>query len=236
MLVVSVLLVVALSKRDVAGMTNMAELEELRAEDLVFTLTSGVNNLCLFNSFAHGTRLDPVNLRRRVCAFMQANPTTQVSDIGMNVNDFVAFECSTMNQLNERVLQRDGAGLTVAASLATMLGRNVEVYQRKRFAPGGAPRVRGSDAYVQILDALRKRTRNRLCPVLRQRWQAGNMEASGGAGDVRRLPREEGQSHLARRRQQGPGGEALPDPAGARLDVDHPRRPRQGDVTDHQAG
>ena len=49
MLVVNVLLVVALSKRDVAGMTNMAELEELRAEDLVFTLMSGVNNLCLVN-------------------------------------------------------------------------------------------------------------------------------------------------------------------------------------------
>ena len=163
MLLVSVLLVVALSKRDVAGMTNMAELEELRAEDLVFTLMSGVNNLCLFNSFAHGTRLDPVNLRRRVCAFMQANPTTQVSDIGMNVNDFVAFEGSTMNQLNERVLQRDGAGLTVAASLATMLGRNLEVYQRKRFAPGDAPRVRGSDAYVQIL----KTTVDPSAPILR---------------------------------------------------------------------
>ena len=169
MLVVSVLLVVALSKRDVAGMTNMAELEELRAEDLVFTLMSGVNNLCLFNSFAHGTRLDPVNLRRRVCAFMQANPTTQVSDIGMNVSDFVAFEGSTMNQLNERVLQRDGAGLTVAASLATMLGRNLEVYQRKRFAPGDAPRVRGSDAYVQIL----KTTVDPSAPFLRLRFSPG---------------------------------------------------------------
>ena len=169
MLVVNVLLVVALSKRDVAGMTNMAELEELRAEDLVFTLMSGVNNLCLFNSFAHGTRLDPVNLRRRVCAFMQANPTTQVSDIGMNVQNFVAFEDSTMNQLNERVLQRDGAGLTVAASLATMLGRNLEVYQRKTFAPGDAPRVRGSDAYVQIL----KTTVDPSAPVLRLRFSRG---------------------------------------------------------------
>jgi hypothetical protein len=78
MLVVSVLLVAALSKRDVAGMTNMAELKELRAEDLVFTWISGVNHLCLFKSFAHGTRLDPVDLRRRVCAFMLADPTSQV--------------------------------------------------------------------------------------------------------------------------------------------------------------
>jgi hypothetical protein len=169
MLFVSVLLVAALSKRDVAGMTNMAELEELRAEDLVFTLMSGVNNLCLFNSFAHGTRLDPVNLRRRVCAFMQDNPTTQVSDIGMNVRQFLAYEGSTMNQLNERVLQRDGAGLTVAASLATMLGRNVEVYQRKIFEPGDAPRVRGSDAYVQIL----KTTVDPSAPILRLRFSRG---------------------------------------------------------------
>jgi hypothetical protein len=169
MLVVSVLLVAALSKRDVAGMTDMAELDILRSEDLDFTLMSGVNNLCLFNSFAHGTSLDPVNLRRRVCAFMQANPTTQVSDIGMNVSDFVAFEGSTMNQLNERVLQRDGAGLTVAGSLATMLGRNVEVYQRKIFEPGGAPRVRGSDAYVQIL----KTTVDPSAPILRLRFSPG---------------------------------------------------------------
>ena len=43
MLVVSVLLVAALSKRDVAGMTNMAELKELRAEDLLWLLRSNAN-------------------------------------------------------------------------------------------------------------------------------------------------------------------------------------------------
>ena len=66
-------------------------------------------------------------------------------------------------------LNQQSHGVAQPESLATMLGRNLEVYQRKRFAPGDAPRVRGSDAYVQIL----KTTVDPSAPILRLRFSPG---------------------------------------------------------------
>ncbi len=62
------------------------------------------------------------------------------------------------------------------------------------------------------------------------------MEASGRAGEVWRLPSEEGLGDLSRRWQPRPTGEPLPDPTRAGLVIHDPRRARHGDVSDHQAG
>lgn len=146
---------------------DRAEEVELRAEDLDFIRIDGNDNLCLFNSFAHGTELRPADLRVRVCEFMRTNTTTVVADNGMTVGEFVAFENSTMNSLNARTMRLDGAGLTVAASLATMLGRNLEIYQLKRF--NGERRQGSENAYVQIL----KVTADHAAPILMLRFSPG---------------------------------------------------------------
>ena len=146
---------------------DRAELDELRAEDVDFIEISGYDHLCLFNSFAHNTELRPAELRFLVCQFMQSNPTKVVADDGMTVRDFVAFENSTMCSLNVATMREDGAGLAVAASLATMLGRSLEVYQRKEF--NGERRQGSENAYVQIL----KVTADHDAPVLMLRFSPG---------------------------------------------------------------
>ena len=165
--IVGAVLLAALAVEDIATMADRAELVELRAEDLDFISIGGNDNLCLFNSFAHGTELRPTELRIRVCEFMRTNPTTVVADNGMTVRDFVAFENSSMSSLNVRTMRQDGAGLTVAASLATMLQRNLEIYQRKQF--DGERRQGSENAYVQIL----KVTVDRAAPVLMLRFTPG---------------------------------------------------------------
>ena len=146
---------------------DRAEEVALRHEDLDFISIAGNDNLCLFNSFAHGTELRPAELRNRVCEFMRTNPTTVVADNGMTVRDFVAFESSSMNHLNARRMRYEGAGLAVAASLATMLQRNLEVYQLKQF--DGERRQESEIAYVQIM----KVTADRAAPVLMLRFSRG---------------------------------------------------------------
>ena len=146
---------------------DRAEEVALRHEDLDFISIAGNDNLCLFNSFAHGTELRPAELRNLVCEFMRTNPTTVVADNGMTVRDFVAFESSSMNHLNARRMRYEGAGLAVAASLATMLQRNLEVYQLKQF--DGERRQESEIAYVQIM----KVTADRAAPVLMLRFSPG---------------------------------------------------------------
>ncbi len=158
--IVGAVLLAALAVEDIATIADRAEEVELRREDLDFISISGNDNLCLFNSFAHGTELRPAELRIRVCEFMRNNPTTVVADNGMTVRDFVAFEGSSMNHLNARRMRYEGAGLAVAASLATMLQRNLEIYQPKQF--DGERRQGSESAYVQIL----KVTVDRAAPVL----------------------------------------------------------------------
>ena len=167
--IVGAVLLAALAMENTATMADWAEEDELRTEDLDFIPINGNDNLCLFNSFAHGTELRPADLRRRVCEFMRTNPTTLVADNGMTVRDFVASESSSMNRLNVRTMREDGAGLPVAASLATMLGRNLEVYERKQF--DGERRQGSENAYVQIL----KVTVDRAAPVLMLRFTPGGL-------------------------------------------------------------
>ena len=145
----AVLLLAALAVEDLATMADRAEEIELRHEDLDFIPISGHDNLCLFNSFTHGTELRPAELRSRVCEFMRTNPTTVVGDNGMTVRDYVGFENSCMNRLNVPTMRYEGAGLAVAASLATMLQRNLEVYQLKQL--DGESRQGSENVYVQIL-------------------------------------------------------------------------------------
>jgi hypothetical protein len=123
--------------------------------------------MCLFSSFAHGTELRLAELRIRVCVFMRTNPTTVVADNGMTVRDFAAFENSSMNRLNVPTMRYEGAGLAVAASLATMLQRNLEIYQHKQF--DGESRQGSENVYVQIL----KVTVDRAAPVLMLRFSRG---------------------------------------------------------------
>ena len=67
----------------------------------------------------------------------------------MTVRDYVAFENSSMNRLTVPTMRYEGAGLAVAASLATMLQRNLEVYQLKQ---SDGERCQESEiAYVQIM-------------------------------------------------------------------------------------
>ena len=146
---------------------DRAEEVELRHEDLDFISIGGNDNLCLFNSFAHGTELRPAELRIRVCEFMRTNPTTAVGDGGMTVRDYVAFENSSMNRLTVPTMRYEGAGLAVAASLATMLQRNLEVYQLKQ--SDGESRQGSEIVYVQIL----KVTVDRAAPVLMLRFSPG---------------------------------------------------------------
>ena len=146
---------------------DRAEEVELRHEDLDFISIGGNDNLCLFNSFAHGTELRPAELRIRVCEFMRTNPTTVVGDGGMTVRDYVAFENSSMNRLTVPTMRYEGAGLAVAASLATMLQRNLEVYQLKQ--SDGESRQGSEIVYVQIL----KVTVDRAAPVLMLRFSPG---------------------------------------------------------------
>ena len=115
--IVGAVLLAALAVEDTATMDDRAEEVELLHEDLDFISIAGNDNLCLFNSFAHGTELRPAELRNLVCEFMRTNPTTVVADNGMTVRDFMAFERSSMNQLNARSMRYEGAGLAVAASL-----------------------------------------------------------------------------------------------------------------------
>jgi hypothetical protein len=163
----AVLLIAALAVEDLGTMADRAEDVGLRHEDLDFIPISGYDNLCLFNSFAHGTELRPAELRTRVCEFMRTNPTTAVGDGGISVRDYVAFENSSMNRLNVRTMRYDGAGLAVAASLATMLQRNLEVYEHKQF--DGESRQGSEIVYVQIL----KVTVDRTAPVLMLRFSRG---------------------------------------------------------------
>ena len=165
--IVGAVLLAALAVEDIATMADRAEEVELRHEDLDFISIGGNDNLCLFNSFAHGTELRPAELRNLVCEFMRTNPTTVVADNGMTVRDFVAFESSSMNHLNARRMRYEGAGLAVAASLATMLQRNLEVYQLKQ--SDGESRQGSEIVYVQIL----KVTVDRAAPVLMLRFSPG---------------------------------------------------------------
>jgi hypothetical protein len=98
---------------------------------------------------------------------MRTNPTTVVGDNGMTVRDYVGFENSSMNRLNVPTMRYEGAGLAVAASLATMLQRNLEVYQQQQF--DGENRQGSEIVYVQIL----KVTVNRAAPVLMLRFSRG---------------------------------------------------------------
>jgi len=163
----AVLLLAALAGEDIATMADRAELVGLRHEDLDFISISGYDNLCLFNSFAHGTELRPADLRTRVCEFMRTNPTTVVGDDGMTLREYLPHENSSMNRLNVRTMRHEGAGLAVAASLATMLQRNLEVYEHKQF--DGESRQGSEIVYVQIL----KVTVDRTAPVLMLRFTRG---------------------------------------------------------------
>lgn len=74
--------------------------EMLAPPQCTLTPISGVDSLCLFNSFAHGTALSATVLRRQVCEFMRENSRLVIPGVNMTIEKFVLGEASVMTSLN----------------------------------------------------------------------------------------------------------------------------------------
>jgi hypothetical protein len=90
-----------------ASVATTSAPEKLVPSQCTLTSISGVDNLCLFNSFAHGTALSATVLRQQVCEFMRENRRLVMPDVNMTIENFVLREGSVMAR---------GAGLAVAGT------------------------------------------------------------------------------------------------------------------------
>jgi hypothetical protein len=113
--------------------------QTLAPSQCTITSMSGFDNLCLFNSFAYGTRSSATALRREVCAFMRNNRKMVMPGVvsflpgvdHVTIEQYVVNEGSAMTSLTVETLRDEGAGVHVAGSLSMMLRRNLWLYWLK---------------------------------------------------------------------------------------------------------